>query len=71
MNGLAAAGLTAALSVAVAADGLGAALWPGFVALFLLALTMLIATGAGRRAIAGMDFDITDDESNVAAATTK
>ncbi|MBI3563848.1 MAG: hypothetical protein HY079_01470 [Elusimicrobia bacterium] len=69
MSGLLAAGLTAALSAAVAADGLLPALRTGLVPLALLALLALIAAGAGRRAVGALAPALADDERTVAGAT--
>ena len=69
MNGLLAAGLTAALSAAVAADGLLPALRPGLLPLVLLTLTLLAAAGAGRRLLAALGAPFDEAEKTVAGAT--
>ncbi len=69
MTGLLAAGLTAALAAAVAADGLLPALRSGLVPLLLLALTALAATGAGRRLVAALGGVYDEAEKTIAGAT--
>jgi hypothetical protein len=69
MNGLLAAGLTAALSAAVAADGILPALRPGLMPLILLALTALAAAGAGRRLLAALGAPFDEAEKTIAGAT--
>lgn len=69
MNGLLAAGLTAALAAAVAADGLLPALRPGIAPLALLAMTALAAAGAGRRLVRALASGLAEDELTVAGAT--
>lgn len=69
MNGLLAAGLTAVLAAAVAADGLLPALRPGIPALLLLAFSALAAAGAGRRLAGRLAPALADDEKTVAGAT--
>jgi hypothetical protein len=69
MTGLFAAGLTAALSAAVAADGILPALRPGLVPLLLLALTALAAAGAGRRLVAALGGVYDEAEKTVAGTT--
>ncbi|MFI5361435.1 MAG: hypothetical protein ACHQ49_05655 [Elusimicrobiota bacterium] len=69
MNGLLAAGLTAALSGAVAADGLLPAMRPGLVPLLLLALTAVAAAGTGRRFVGAFGCVVDEAEKTVAGAT--
>jgi len=69
MNGLLAAGLTAALAAAVAADGLLPALRPGLPALLLLGFSALAAAGAGRRLAGRLAPALAEDEKTVAGAT--
>ena len=69
MNGLLAAGLTAALSAAVAADGILPILRPGLLPLVLLALSALAAAGSGRRLVGALGGDYDEAEKTVAGAT--
>lgn len=69
MSGLLAAGLTAALSAAVAADGLLPALRAGALPLLLLLVLALVAAASGRRAVAALAPALADDERTVAGAT--
>ena len=69
MKGLLGAGLTAALSVAAAADGLWPALRPGLFPLTLLTLSALAAAGAGRRLAGALAEGFAEDERTVAGAT--
>jgi Na+-transporting methylmalonyl-CoA/oxaloacetate decarboxylase gamma subunit len=69
MNGLLAAGLTAALAAAVAADGLLPALATGVFPLLLLALSSAAAAGAGRRLVGALSPGLAEDEKSVAGAT--
>jgi len=69
MTGLLAAGLTAALSAAVAADGLLQALRPGVLPLLLLAITAAAAAGTGRKLVAALGAGGDEAERTVAGAT--
>ena len=69
MTRILAAGLTAALSAAVAADGLLPALRPGVLPLLLLALTALAAAGTGRRLVGALGGEYDEAEKTVAGAT--
>ncbi|HXT00651.1 MAG TPA: hypothetical protein VN915_08260 [Elusimicrobiota bacterium] len=69
MTGIPAAGLTAALSAAVAADGLFQALRPGVLPLLLLAITALAAAGSGRKLVAALGAGGDEAEKTVAGAT--
>ncbi len=69
MNGLPAAGLTAVLAAAVAADGLLPALRAGLAPLFLLGLIALSAAAAGRRLVLSFAAGLAEDELTVAGAS--
>lgn len=69
MNGLPAAGLTAALAAAVAADWLLPALRSGIVPLILLSMILLTAAASGRRLVALLASGFAEDERSVAGAT--
>ncbi|MFI5362969.1 MAG: hypothetical protein ACHQ49_13445 [Elusimicrobiota bacterium] len=69
MSGLLAAGLTAALSAAVAAKWLMPALAPGLMPLALLGLSTAAGAGAGRRLVGAMGGKLDEQEKTVAGAT--
>lgn len=69
MKGLLAAGLTAVLAAAVAADGLLPAIRSGLAPFCLLALIALSAAAAGRRCVGAFASGLAEDELTVAGAT--
>ena len=69
MSGLLAAGLTAALAAAAAADVLLPALRAGVPPLVLLVLSSLAAACAGRRLVRAFAAGLAEDELTVAGAT--